>query len=132
MLTGFKHLVRHNIVMKKALIAGGLYALPFVALAQTGSTLVNVTETVSKIINLVVPIVGALLIIYFFLGVAKYVGAGADAEKQAEARNTMIYAVIGMFVAFSIFGLVALLNRTFGLGTPGSQGTLPGIDTLNW
>ncbi len=117
--------------MKKALIAGGLYALPFVALAQTGD-LVDVTETVSKIINLVVPIVGALLIIYFFLGVAKYVGAGADAEKQAEARNTMIYAIIGMFVAFSIFGLVALLNRTFGLGTPGSEAVLPGLDVSGY
>lgn len=99
--------------MKKVLVSAALYTVPFIALAQT--TLYTVTQTVQQIINLVVPIVGALLLIYFFMGVAKYVGAGGDAEKQAEARNTMIYAIIGMFVAFSIFGLVALLGRTFGV-----------------
>jgi hypothetical protein len=57
-----------------------------------------------------------LLVIYFLYGVVGYVNAGGDEEKRGAARNTMIYAVIGMFVAFSIFGLIQLLRRSFGVG----------------
>lgn len=99
--------------MKKALIAGALYAVPFLALAQG---LVQATQTVGKIINFVIPIVGAILVIYFFVGALGYVQAGGDEEKRTEARNKMIYSVIGMFVAFSIFGLVSMLRRTFSVG----------------
>lgn len=108
--------------MKKALIAGALYAVPFLALAQ--GTLVDATKTVGKIINFVIPIVGAILVIYFFVGALGYVQAGGDEEKRTEARNKMIYSVIGMFVAFSIFGLVNMLRNTFVVG--GEAGlTLP-------
>ena len=100
--------------MKKALIAGALYALPFVALAQQ-TDLITGIATVGKIINTVVLIVSALLLIYFFWGIAQYISAGGDEEKRGQARNMMIYAVIGMFVAFSVFGLVRLLGRTFGV-----------------
>lgn len=105
--------------MKKVLVSAVLYAVPFVALAQT--TLVSAVETVANIINLIVPIIGALLLIYFFYGIAQYISAGGDEEKRTAARNMMIYAVIGMFVAFSIFGLVALVGRTFGVGNGSSQ-----------
>lgn len=114
--------------MKKTLIAGAMYALPFVALAQT---LTAAVTTISGIINLIVPIIGALLLIYFFWGIAQYITAGGDEEKRGAARNMMIYAVIGMFVAFSIFGLVKLLRTSFGVNTDSSL-PLPGLDTLNW
>lgn len=108
--------------MKKALIAGALYTIPFLALAQ--GTLLTATNTVGRIINFVIPIVGAILVIYFFVGALGYVQAGGDEEKRTEARNKMIYSVIGMFVAFSIFGLVNMLRNTFSIG--GEAGlTLP-------
>ncbi|MDP3661449.1 MAG: hypothetical protein Q8R17_01175 [bacterium] len=96
--------------MKKVLVGVALYAIPFMALAQG---LVEATKTIGKITNLIIPIIGAVLVIYFFYGVIGYVNAGGDEEKRSAARNTMIYAIIGMFVAFSIFGLVKLLRTTF-------------------
>jgi TRAP-type C4-dicarboxylate transport system permease small subunit len=98
--------------MKKALIAGAVYALPVLLFAQT---LIETTRTVGRIVNTVVPIIGALLLIYFFWGAVQYVSAKGDEGSRTEARNRMIYAVIGMFVAFSIFGLVRLLATTVGL-----------------
>lgn len=100
--------------MKKVLVSAALYAVPFIVLAQG---LVEATKTVGRIANLIIPIIGAVLIIYFFYGVIGYVNAGGDEEKRTAARNTMIYAVIGMFVAFSIFGLVKLLRTTFDVGS---------------
>ena len=112
--------------MKKALIAGAVYALPMLALAQTRGNLLEAANTVGHILNLVIPIVGALLVIYFFVGALGYVQAGGDEEKRTEARNKMIYSVIGMFVAFSIFGLVQLLRDSFNVS--GSKGeALPNL-----
>jgi len=115
--------------MKKVLIAGAAYALPVLAFAQLApgtGTIQGIVGVVGNIIGYIVPIIGALLLIYFFWGVSQYVSAGGDEEKRGQARNMMIYAVIGMFVAFSIFGLVALLRKTFGVGdSPGEA--LPGF-----
>jgi NhaP-type Na+/H+ or K+/H+ antiporter len=87
--------------MKKILIAGAAYALPMFALAQsvTGN-LGGALTTVGQLIKLIVPIVGGVLLIYFFIGVWGYVNAGGDEEGRAAARNKMIYSIIGMFVAF--------------------------------
>ncbi|TSC85200.1 MAG: Uncharacterized protein G01um101417_67 [Parcubacteria group bacterium Gr01-1014_17] len=115
--------------MKKVLVSAALYAVPFVALAQTGN-LGGLATTVGQIINLVIPIVGGLLLIYFFVGVIGYVNSGGDEEKRTSARNTMIYAVIGMFVAFSIFGLVKLLQNTFTGGGQGAGQNLPNVPGL--
>ena len=115
--------------MKKALIAGAVYALPMLVLAQTGG-LKELGETVGKLLNLVIPILGAILLIYFFVGVWGYVNAGGDDEGRQKARNTMIYAIIGMFVAFSIFGLVKILQQTFTGGTGGTAQELPTIPGL--
>ncbi|OHA19351.1 MAG: hypothetical protein A3C08_01485 [Candidatus Taylorbacteria bacterium RIFCSPHIGHO2_02_FULL_47_18] len=111
--------------MKKVLAGLGLYAIPFLALAQGTGTLVSAVNTIGKIVNLIIPIVGAVLLVFFFYGVIGYVNAGGEDEKRTAARNTMIYAVIGMFVAFSIFGLIQLLQRSFGVGDTAGL-TLPG------
>ena len=108
--------------MKKVIIAGALYALPFLALAQN---LTEATKTVGKVVNVIIPIVGAILLVYFFVGAFQYVSASGDEESRNEARNRMIYAVIGMFVAFSVFGLVTLLRKTFGVADT-QQMVLPG------
>jgi len=111
--------------MKKVFITGAVYVLPILAFAQN---LTVATQTIGKVVNAIIPIVGALLLIYFFWGVAQYVSAGGDEEKRGQARNMMIYAVIGMFVAFSIFGLVGVLRNTFGVADtktmilPGAKG----------
>ena len=113
-----------NIKKTSILLTAFLIVLPLFAVAQG---LVTTIDTVGRIIGLIVPIIGALLLIYFFWGIAQYISAGGDDEKRTAARNMMIYAVIGMFVAFSIFGLVRLLAGTVGISESdiGSSEQLP-------
>ena len=44
-----------------------------------------------------------------------------DEEKKKEAKNTVIYGVIGLFVMVSIWGLVNILDSTLGLNGTASQ-----------
>ncbi|MEK7552959.1 MAG: pilin [Patescibacteria group bacterium] len=62
------------------------------------------------------PIVGILLalsIVYFLIGVFKYIQSAGDEGKRKEGVTMMIYGIIGLFVFVSVWGLVSLLTGTF-------------------
>jgi hypothetical protein len=106
-----------------------VWLLPVFAFAQItgGPTAFTVLSRIQQILNLVIPILITLGVIYFIWGVIKYVTA-KDEDAQKEARSTMIYGIIGLFVIVSIWGLVDLLGRTFGLQSGGQgPGALPCI-----
>lgn len=96
----------------KKLIPIGIALMPALAFA-TG--IPAIITTLTGIINTLVPFLIAVAVVIFLVGVVKYVTAGADETKRAEGRNVMIYGIIGLFVMISIWGLVTILNDTFGL-----------------
>jgi len=62
------------------------------------------------------PIIGVLIVlatVVFLWGIVKYLSAGGDAEKLKEARNFIVWGIVGLFVMLSVWGLVALINNTF-------------------
>ena len=106
--------------MKKVISLVGTFALPFVALAQT--TAITVLAKVKEILNLVVPILITLAVIYFFWGLIQYIIG--DAAKKEEGRSTMIYGIITIFVMVAVFGLVQLIGTTLSI-EPGTGTKIP-------
>ena len=98
-------------------LAGIGAMLPVLALAQ--QTVTSVAFTILNIINVVVLIILALAFLFFLIGVFRYITAKEDKAKT-EARNNMIYGIIGLFVMFSVWGLVKILQNTF-TGVSGVQ-----------
>lgn len=76
-------------------------------------TIIGVLEKLGDILNVIIPILITLGVIYFIWGVIKYVTA-KDEEAQKEGRNTIISGIIGLFVIVAIWGLVGILQNTFG------------------
>ncbi len=77
--------------------------------APNSVTLVSVAN---KILDAIRPISGflfALALAYFLYGLLQYVTV-LDEKKKKEARDTIFYGVIGLFVMASIWGLVALVQ----------------------
>jgi len=111
--------------MKKfgAITGFGLGFLPMLAFAQQ-QDIPGVLTIISRILNTVIPILITLGVIFFIWGVIQYVTA-KDEEKQKEARQTMIYGIIGLFVIVSIWGLVGLLTKTFGINPAGGGPGFP-------
>jgi hypothetical protein len=70
--------------------------------------------------TVLVPVIFAVAFVLFVWGVLQYffLGAGNE-EKRKEGRNFMISALIGFFVMFSLWGIVAVFTRTFGFGNEG-------------
>jgi len=103
-----------------------LMVAPFMASAQVppagtavgGPTVFNLLATIAAIMNVVIPILITLAVLYTIWGVIKYATA-KESEDQAEGRRVIISGIIGLFVIVSIWGLVAVLNSTFGINQGG-------------
>ncbi len=98
--------------MKIFFVLSGLLIVPQFANAQN---LQGVLGTFSDLINLAIPLIIALAVLYFFWGLAQYILNSANEEKKEEGRNIMIYGIIALFVMVSVWGLIRLLQETFNV-----------------
>ena len=65
------------------------------------------------ILNPLIFILFSVAFIYFAWGVVNLINA--DAGKKEEARNAVIWGLVGMFIMFSTYGIIKLLLDTFGI-----------------
>ena len=82
---------------------------PSVVLAKTFADIVG--ELVG-VINTAIPVVSGLVLLAFFWGVFKYVFSSADSTEKGQAKEVIVWGLVALFVAFSIWGLVAVLENT--------------------
>lgn len=112
---------------------GAMSLFPMLALAGgAGGTLGNITQLVTSaanILRLLIPMAFALAIIYFFYGVAKYIGKAGDPKEAAAGKSIMIYGVIAIAVMASVYGIISYLQTTLGV-TPGGSVTIPSVPGL--
>jgi hypothetical protein len=89
----------------------------------------NLSGLISAVSNIVtgvlLPLAFTLCLFYFFWGVVKYLRTSASsADAAKEAKGVMIWGIVGLFVAFSVWGIIALIQSE--LGIPGINNiTLP-------
>ena len=100
----------------------GLFALPALAVAQNANIKGNLcggasnlkfgppsdcaanpdetglNQLIAKIINIVSIIVAIVAVIMIIVGGFKYIASGGDSSKVTGAKNTILYAVIGLVI----------------------------------
>lgn len=101
------------------------YVAPSLAFAQGEPDACSAPiENISSLLNLVgciirsavIPLLITLAVIVFIVGVLKYIAGADDSAKREDGRKFMIYGIVALFVMISIWGLVGILQGTFGLG----------------
>lgn len=97
--------------MKKLAIIASL--VPAVASAEGVIDIINAGYGI--ITGVLIPLAFALCLFYFLWGVAKYIKAEGDEKATKEGRSIMIWGIVGLFVASSIWGIVAFIRTEFGL-----------------
>ena len=98
----------------KKFIPIGLALTPFIAMAKSINDLIM---DFMNIIDTLIPLLIAIGVLLFLIGVVKYISAAGDEEKRKDGRNMMIYGIIGLFVMIAFWGLVNVLLSTFNLQT---------------
>ena len=99
-------------VMAAGIVSGGAMALTLQEGAQAAqcdgcpSNLFGETGVFRQITNVILYIVGILAVIMLIIGGIRYVVSGGDAKKVTDAKNTILYAIIGLVICFFAFAIV--------------------------
>lgn len=69
-------------------------------------------DSVGTIFNIIFAIAGSIAMIILLLASLKYITSRGDPQAVAKAKNTILYAVIGLVVVASAFTIVGfVVNR---------------------
>lgn len=66
--------------------------------SQTGTSNTDVTAIASKIVNVFSVIVGAVSVLMIIYGGFRYITSGGDSGRVGNAKNTLIYAIVGLVI----------------------------------
>jgi hypothetical protein len=58
----------------------------------------SITKVVEAVINILSIVVGVVAVIMIIFGGFKYITSGGDTAKVASAKNTIVYAIVGLVV----------------------------------
>jgi hypothetical protein len=73
----------------------------------------SVVDFAISVLKSVVPIIFSLALVFFFWGVVRYIYNAGDSKQAGEAKQIMLWGIIGLFVMASIFGILTLLQNSF-------------------
>lgn len=99
-------------IMGLGIVSGSVSALTLqdgAAAAQCDgcpSNLFGDTGVFRQVTNVILYIVGIVAVIMLIIGGIRYVVSGGDSKKVTDAKNTVLYAIIGLVVCFLAFAIV--------------------------
>jgi len=89
---------------------------PLYALAQEvpESALALMGKIYNVILNPIIALLFALAFVYFIWGVIRYAWSGEQESMREEGKRSIVWGVVGMFIMFSVFGIMRLIIGTIG------------------
>lgn len=103
----------------KKLIAFVIALAPGIALAQTPITDANSLATkLTNLGNTFLVLLMSFAVIFIIFNIVRYliVGAGGE-DARKNARDSIVWGIVGLAIIFSIWGLVRILTNTFNTGS---------------
>ena len=70
------------------------------------------TGVFKQVTNTILYIVGIIAVVMLIVGGIKYLVSGGDAKKVTDAKNTVLYAIIGLVISFLAFAIVNFVITT--------------------
>lgn len=83
------------------------------------ATLFGNTGIFSTVTNVMLFVVGAISVIMIVIGGLRYVLSGGDTANVTTAKNTILYAVIGVIVAMMAYAIINFVLSSFAPGATG-------------
>ncbi|MFZ1410181.1 MAG: pilin [Micropruina sp.] len=68
---------------------------------------------IKTVVNVLLYILGAIAVIMIIIGGIKYTTSNGDSSKVTSAKNTIMYAVVGLVVALFAYGIVNFVITQF-------------------
>lgn len=77
---------------------------------QSSGSFDNILEDIAKFL---IFLVGAISVIAIIVGGLRYVTSGGNSSQVSSAKDTILYAVVGLVVAMAAFGIVEFVVKRF-------------------
>jgi len=116
----------------KKLLYTALVLAPSLAFAQGAPTLGNINVllgSISRLVDMALPVVLGLALLGFFWGLAKFIFSQGDEEAKMDGKKIMIWGISALFVMVAVWGLVGFIADALGVQTGGSA-QVPGVSGL--
>jgi heme/copper-type cytochrome/quinol oxidase subunit 2 len=88
---------------------GYLVAIPTINILPSWDA--DPKRVVSEIINYALFFIGAIALVFVIYGGVLYITSGGDSEKTTKARNTLMYAILGIIVVVISYAIVMWASR---------------------
>ncbi len=86
------------------------------------TTIFGETGTITNFVQILLFVVGGLSVIMIIVGGLRYVVSGGDSKNISDAKNTILYAIVGLIVATLAYAIVNFVLGSFsGGGTTGTD-----------
>lgn len=81
--------------------------------------LVGVDGALNQFTNIALYVIGFISVVMLIWGGLRYIISGGDSKKITDAKNTILYALIGLIVAFLAYAIVNFVLNAIGtVATP--------------
>ena len=77
-----------------------------------------------QITNTILYIVGIIAVIMLIIGGIKYLVSGGDAKKVTDAKNTVLYAIIGIVICFFAYAIINFVVSALPSGSKQEETSL--------
>lgn len=74
--------------------------------------LIGIDGVFNRFTNVALGVVGALSVIMLVWGGLRYIVSGGDSKKVTDAKNTILYAIIGLIIAFLAYAIINFVLHT--------------------
>jgi len=74
-----------------------------------------ITTTAPAVVNLLLYVVGAIAIIMIIIGGMRYVLSSGNPAQVQEAKNTILYAIVGLVLALGAYAIVTFVTGRLGI-----------------
>ncbi len=120
--------MKKNRSVRAFIVTGSMFAFSFVAFAageaqaaQLSSSFMSIGSIVNSftnnIVNALVTLFATAALVAFFFGIVQYIWGMRDGkpEKVKNGNSFMVWGLIGLFVMFSVWGIIIFFQTVLGL-----------------
>lgn len=80
-------------------------------------------QLIKRIVDIMLFLIGAISVLMVIIGGIRYVTSGGDPQQVKAAKDTVLYAVIGIVIAILAYAIVNFVVNQFAPGTPSAGGS---------
>lgn len=85
----------------------------------------------TRITSIALYVIGAISVIMLIWGGLRYILSGGDSKKITDAKNTVLYAIIGLIIAFLAYAIIRFVLNSIGAITTTPENTETSFLLLN-